>query len=104
MLYIYIDACHVKNEGRKEGRSVFQLAIYIEKYLKAKEEEEEELWKLNYISACKNIIFRKCSKKNQNPSRYHNSITNLKFQPQAKISPFKNPHIKIYRPIIIIIT
>jgi len=36
-------------------------------------------------------------KKNQNPSRYYyNSIiTNLKFQTQAKIPSFKNPHIKI---------
>jgi hypothetical protein len=50
------------------------LAIYIKKYLKAK----EELWKLKYISPCKNIIFKKILKKNQNPSDY-NSITNLKF-------------------------
>jgi hypothetical protein len=27
-------------------------------------------------------------------------ITNLKFQTPAKISSFKNPHIKINRPII----
>jgi len=33
-------------------------------------------------------------KETQNPSRYYN-LTNLKFQHQAKISPFKNPHIKI---------
>jgi hypothetical protein len=33
------------------------------------------------ISPCKNLIFKKCSKRNQNPSRYYNSIiTNLKFQ------------------------
>jgi hypothetical protein len=33
------------------------------------------------ISACKNIIFKSSSKnKAQNPSRYYNSITNLKFQ------------------------
>jgi hypothetical protein len=32
------------------------------------------------ISTCKNIIFKKSSKRNQNPSRYYNSITNLKFQ------------------------
>jgi len=34
------------------------------------------------ISPCKNIIFqKKSSERNQNPSRYHNSIiTNLKFQ------------------------
>jgi hypothetical protein len=40
------------------------LAIYIKKYLKAK----EDLWKLKY-SPCKNIIFKKSSKRNQNPSR-----------------------------------
>jgi len=33
------------------------------------------------ISPCKNIIFKKSSKRNQNLSRYDNSIiTNLKFQ------------------------
>jgi hypothetical protein len=31
------------------------------------------------ISRCKNIIFEKSSKRNQNPSRYYISITNLKF-------------------------
>jgi len=41
---------------------------------------------LNYISPCKNnIIFKKSSKRNQNPpSTYHNSITNLKFQHKPK--------------------
>jgi hypothetical protein len=52
------------------------LAIYIKKNLKAK----EELWKNPNISPCKNIIFKKSSKRNQNPSRYYNSTTNLKFQ------------------------
>jgi hypothetical protein len=41
------------------------LAIYIKNYLKAK----EELGKLKY-TPCKNIIFKKSSKRNQNPSRY----------------------------------
>jgi hypothetical protein len=50
------------------------LAIYIRKYLKAK----EELWNSD-ISPCKNIIFKQSSKRNPNPSRYYNSITNLKF-------------------------
>jgi hypothetical protein len=36
------------------------------------------------ISPCKNIIFKKSSKWNQNPSRYYNSITNLKFQHKPK--------------------
>jgi len=48
------------------------------KYLKAK--EEEELWKLKNISPCKNynLLQKKSSKRNQNPSRYYNFITNLK--------------------------
>jgi len=36
------------------------------------------------ISPCKNIIFKKSSKRNQNPSRYYNSITNLKSQHKPK--------------------
>jgi hypothetical protein len=48
------------------------------------------------ISPCKNIIFKKSSKRNQNPSTYYNSIiTNLKFQHKPKLSSFKNRHIKI---------
>jgi hypothetical protein len=41
------------------------------------------------------IIFERSAKRNQNPSRYYNSIiTNLKFQQNlAKISSFQNPHI-----------
>jgi hypothetical protein len=54
--------------------SHYGLAIYIKKYLKAK----GELWKL------KNIIFKKSSKRNQNPSRYYNSITDFKFQHKPK--------------------
>jgi hypothetical protein len=38
---------------------------------------------------------KKSSKRNQNPSRYSNSITYLKFPTQAKISSFKNPHTKL---------
>jgi hypothetical protein len=47
---------------------------------------KEELWKLKYISPCKNIIFKIKNplKKNQNPSKYYNSITNLKFQHKPK--------------------
>jgi hypothetical protein len=42
------------------------------------------------------IIFNKSSERNQNPSRYYyNSVANLKFQTQVKISSFKNLHIKI---------
>jgi hypothetical protein len=74
------------------------LAIYNKKYLKAK----EEVLQIQTFSSCKNIIVRKkSSKRTQNPSRHHNSLTNLKFlSTQAKISSFKNPHIN-NRPIII---
>jgi hypothetical protein len=46
--------------------SHYGLAIYIKKYLKAK----EELWKNLNISPCKNIIFKTSSKRNHNPSRH----------------------------------
>jgi hypothetical protein len=36
------------------------------------------------ISPCKNIFFKKSSTRNQNPSRYYNSIINLKFQHKPK--------------------
>jgi hypothetical protein len=55
------------------------LAIYIEKYFKAKKNNGN-----SNISPCKNIVFKKSSKRNQNPSRYYNSITNLKFQLKPK--------------------
>jgi hypothetical protein len=56
------------------------LPIYIKKYFKAK----EELWKFKYFSMQKYIIFKKSSPNNQNPSRYYNSITNVKFEHKPK--------------------
>jgi hypothetical protein len=47
------------------------LAIYIKKDLKAK---RRRIMQNSNISPCKNIIFEKSSKTNQNPSRYNNSI------------------------------
>jgi hypothetical protein len=56
------------------------LAIYIKKYLKAK----EELWKLKYFTMQKCNLQKIPLRKNKNPSRYYNSITNLKFQHKPK--------------------
>jgi len=42
------------------------------------------------ISPCKNIIFKTSSKRNQNPSRYYKSISNLKFQLKPKYHLSKN--------------
>jgi len=36
------------------------------------------------ISPHKNIIFKTSSKRNQNPSKYDNSITNIKFEHKPK--------------------
>jgi hypothetical protein len=60
----------------KETRGVpdYGLAIYIKKYLKAK----EDLWKLKYFTMQKYNLQK--NPLNQNSSRYYNSITNLKFQ------------------------
>jgi hypothetical protein len=58
------------------GVSPSGLAIYIKKCLNAK----EELWKLKYFTMQKYNLHKNSSKRNQNPSRYYNSIiTNLKF-------------------------
>jgi hypothetical protein len=68
--YIFLETTGVSHSG---------LAIYIKNILKKK----ENYGNLN-ISPCKNIIFQKFSKRNQNPSRYYNSRTNLKFQHKQK--------------------
>jgi hypothetical protein len=52
----------------------------LSKSAKAKEKNYEN----SNISPCKNIILKKSSKRNQNPSRYYNFITNLKFQDKPK--------------------
>ncbi len=72
--------------------SDYGLAIYAKKTSLRQKKNYEN----SYISPCKNnIIFKKSSERNQNLSRYHNSITNIKFQLKAKISSFRNPDIKI---------
>jgi hypothetical protein len=62
------------------GVSHCGLAISKKKYLKANEKNYGN----SNISPCQNITFKIPSKKNQNPSRYYNSITNLKFQHKPK--------------------
>jgi hypothetical protein len=52
------------------------LPFTLKRYLKAK----EELWKLKYFTMQKYNLQKNPLKRNQNPSRCHNSITNLKFQ------------------------
>jgi hypothetical protein len=49
------------------------LPFTLKSYLKAKRKQ----YGISNISPCKNIIFKKSSERNQNPSRYCNSINNL---------------------------
>jgi len=56
------------------------LPFNIKAYLKAK----EELWKIKYFTMQKYNLKKKPSKRNQNPSRSYNSITNVKFQHKPK--------------------
>jgi hypothetical protein len=58
--------------------SHYGLAIYI-KMLRQKKNNGN-----SNISPCKNIIFEKSSKRDQNPSKYYNFVTNLKFQHNPK--------------------
>jgi hypothetical protein len=52
------------------GVSHCGLAIYIKKYLNAK----EELWKLKYLTMQKYNLQKNPLKRNQNPSRYYNTL------------------------------
>jgi hypothetical protein len=52
------------------------------------------IYRNSNISPCKNIISKKSSKKNQNPSRFYNFVTNLKFQHKPKYHLLK---ILIYK-------
>jgi len=60
---------------------IVALPFTLRKYFKAK----KKFMETQILSPCKNIIFKKnSSKRNQNPSRYYNSITHLKFQHKPK--------------------
>jgi hypothetical protein len=63
------------------GVSHCGLAIYIKKYLKAK----EELWELKYFIMQKSNLQKILSKKPKSfKITYYNSVTNLKFQHKPK--------------------
>jgi hypothetical protein len=65
---------------------------------------KEKLGKLEYFTMQKYNLQKILQKKPKSFKIYYNSIiTNLKFQHKPKHHLSKNPHIKIDRPIIIII-
>jgi hypothetical protein len=77
---------------------IVALPFTLKKYLKAK----EELWNFKYFTMQKYNLQKKSFKRNQNPSRYHNSITNLKFQHKPRYIIFQKSSNNKNRPIIII--
>jgi hypothetical protein len=62
------------------GVSHCGLTIYIKKSIL----RQKKNYGNSNMSPSKYIIFKKSSKRNQNPSRYYNSITNPKFQYKPK--------------------
>jgi hypothetical protein len=62
--------------------SHYGLTIYMKK-LSILRQKKKNYGNSN-ISCCKNVIFKKSSKRNENASRYYNSVTNLKFQHKPK--------------------
>jgi hypothetical protein len=69
--------------NKKKPEQVMCLTVALPFTLKSILSQKKNYGNSN-ISPCKNIIFQKPSKRNQNPSKYHNSITNLKFQHRPK--------------------
>jgi hypothetical protein len=65
--------------GKQGVHHIVALPFTLERILRQKKS-----YKNSNISPCKNIIFKKPSKRNQNPSRYYNSLTDLKFQHKPK--------------------
>ncbi len=67
------------DKQNKGGATLLASSFTLKCILRQKKNHEN-----SNTSPCKNIIFKKSSKTNQNPSRYYNSITNLKFQHKPK--------------------
>jgi hypothetical protein len=80
---------------KTRGASHCDLAIYIKKSIL----RQKKNYGNSNISPCKNIIFQKKStKRNQHPSRYHNSITNSSFNTSQNIIFQKSSYTN--RPIL----
>jgi hypothetical protein len=69
-LAIY-DKKHLKSKEELLNLKYFTMQKYDKKHLKAK-----ELWNLKYFTMQKYNLHNIFSKRNQNPSRYYNSISN----------------------------
>jgi hypothetical protein len=79
LYYHHSNIDKVIEEAKQGVCYIVALPFTLKSILKQKENYES-----SNISPCKNIIFKKSSKRNQNPLRYYNCITNLKFQHKPK--------------------
>jgi len=76
-----------KKKTKTRGVLHCLLVIYIKNIYILRQKKNYEN---SNISPCKNIIFKKkSSERNQNPSRYYDFITNLKFQHKPKYIIFQ---------------
>ncbi len=74
------DNSHADNNMIKQGVChIVALPFALQKISRQKKNYEN-----SNISPWENVIFKKSSRRNQNPSRYYNSITNLNFQHKPK--------------------
>jgi hypothetical protein len=72
--------------------------------IKKVSEGKRRIMETQIFQPCKNIICKKSSKRNQNPSRYYyNSRTNLKFQHKPKYIIFQKSSYKKNRPILLLL-
>jgi hypothetical protein len=75
----------LSNYTKTRGVPHCGLAIYILKVSEGK----RSIMEIQIFHHAKILSSKKSSKRYQNPSRYHNSITNLKFQHKPKYRPSK---------------
>jgi hypothetical protein len=75
-----VNTHHAMHRNQQGVCHTVALPFRFKKYLKAK----EELRKFKYFTMQKYNLQKESFERNQNPSRYHNSITNLKFQYKPK--------------------
>ncbi len=73
-------SCTTRNERKRGASHTVALPFTLNPILRQKKNYGNS----NISYHAKNIIFKKSSKRNQNPLRYYNSVTNLKFQHKPK--------------------
>jgi hypothetical protein len=87
---LQFELTHYKTKQNKGCITLGPGHLHLKSILRQKKNNHEN----SSISPPQNIIFKKSSKTNQNPSRYYNFITNLKFQHKPKNIIFQKSSYK----------